>query len=42
MNEPVTFNEKISPVCLPAAPGNDYAGNDSVAMGWGNAYIGMK
>jgi len=44
MNESVTFNKTISPVCLPAAvdSGNDYVGNDSIVIGWGDTSQGLN
>ncbi len=44
MDAPVTFTKTVSPICLPSAvdSGNDYAGNDSVVIGWGQTSWGSN
>jgi len=41
--EPIQFNEGAQPVCPPPAPYggvNEYVGDDSYTIGWGDIFMG--
>jgi len=40
--EPVTFDETIHPVCLPASDEIEYVGEKTMALGWGRTYYNTR
>ena len=35
LTKPVTFGDKVRPLCLPANPSRQYEGHKAIATGWG-------